>query len=291
MDIKLWRAFVAVAEHGHYGQAAEALFITQPALSKQIQALELELGGQLFERGRHGALLTAFGAGVLDDARALVRHAAQVRSHAREVLAGQRGRLRIGFGLSTLDLAPQAIAAYRQQYPQVDITLNDLSSAEQQRRLLAGELDLGFVRLPVDGALDCLPLRSETLALVLPAHVRWQTLPVALDELNETGFVALTPSRGPGLAGQIARWCASRAFVPRVLQHSDDIQTVLALVAAGVGLALLPARATALLAQGIRSLPLPDAAAQWQLGLAWQAARANPARDGFVAMLRAGGTA
>ena len=128
MELKLLRAFLTVAELRHFGHAAEVLCVSQPALSKQIVALEDSLGARLFERGRHGAELTTFGAGFLPDAQSLVRDADEVLTRARESSSGTRGYLRVGLELSTLTLAPQLIAEFRRQYPKVNVTLKDRKS-------------------------------------------------------------------------------------------------------------------------------------------------------------------
>jgi DNA-binding transcriptional LysR family regulator len=286
MELKLLRAFLTVAELRHFGHAAEVLCVSQPALSKQIVALEDSLGARLFERGRHGAELTTFGAGFLPDAQSLVRDADEVLARARESSSGTRGYLRVGLGLSTLTLAPQLIAEFRRQYPKVNVTLNDLSSAEQGRRLLAGKLDVGFLRLPADSGLDAFPVLDEALALAVPQHARWKRIPANLEELNEQGFIGLARGRGPGLAAQIDRWCSEHGFVPRVTQQADDIQTVLAAVAAGVGAAFLPSR-TQYLLRDARVLPLRGTAAQWQVGLAWPAERDDPVMTRFIEFVRA----
>ena len=286
MELKLLRAFLTVAELRHFGHAAEVLCVSQPALSKQIVALEDSLGTRLFERGRHGAELTTFGAGFLPDAQSLVRDADEVLTRARESSSGTRGYLRVGLGLSTLTLAPQLIAEFRRQYPKVSVTLNDLSSAEQGRRLLAGKLDVGFLRLPADSGLDAFPVLDEALALAVPQHARWKRIPANLEELNEQGFIGLARGRGPGLAAQIDRWCSEHGFVPRVTQQADDIQTVLAAVAAGVGAAFLPSR-TQYLLRDARVLPLRGTAAQWQVGLAWPAERDDPVMTRFIEFVRA----
>jgi DNA-binding transcriptional LysR family regulator len=286
MELKLLRAFLTVAELRHFGHAAEVLCVSQPALSKQIVALEDSLGARLFERGRHGAELTTFGAGFLPDAQSLVRDADEVLTRARESSSGTRGYLRVGLGLSTLTLAPQLIAEFRRQYPKVSVTLNDLSSAEQGRRLLAGKLDVGFLRLPADSGLDAFPVLDEALALAVPQHARWKRIPANLEELNEQGFIGLARGRGPGLAAQIDRWCSEHGFVPRVTQQADDIQTVLAAVAAGVGAAFLPSR-TQYLLRDARVLPLRGTAAQWQVGLAWPAERDDPVITRFIEFVRA----
>jgi DNA-binding transcriptional LysR family regulator len=274
MDIRLLRSFLTLANLGHYGRAADILYMTQPTLSKQIVNLEKELGGRLFERGRHGAQLTAFGALFLPDASRLIRETDGILQQARRASLGERGQLRIGFGLSTLELAPQAIARFSRKYPDIAITLNDYASQDQAQRLLAGELELGFLRLPTDTGLAVLPLMEERLALAVPAASQWQSIPISLEDLNHSGFIALNSHRGPGLAAQIQRWCNSHQFNPRVIQNCDDIQTILAIVAAGLGVAVLPCRAHLLLHKQVRMLPIQEQLASWKIGLAW-----NPLKD------------
>jgi DNA-binding transcriptional LysR family regulator len=285
MEIRLLRAFLTVADLGHFGHAANALFISQPALSKQIVALEEDLGGRLFERGRHGAELTAFGAAFRSDAEGLVRDADEILARAREAGSGKRGYLRVGFGLSVLTAAPQLIAKYRKRYPNVSVTLYDYSSSEQTRRILSGKLDVGFMRLPAGVGLASLPVLDEALGLAVPDSAHWKRLPADLNELNAPGFIALARGLGPGLAKQIEHWCGEHGFVPRVVQQAGDIQTVLAGVAAGVGVAFLPSHAQSLL-RNARILTLRDDAARWTVGLAWQATRDDPVIDRFVDLVR-----
>lgn len=286
MELKLLRAFLTIAELRHFGRAADALHLSQPALSKQIAALEASLGARLFERGRHGADLTTFGDGFIADAQTLVRDADTVLARAREAASGTRGFLRAGLCLSTLTHVPKLIAEFGALNPGVRITLHDLSSHEQTHRILAGKLDVGFMRMPASAGLSGFTLLDETLALAVPEHTRHTRLPANLNELNEPGFIALSRTRGPGLAAQIDRWCAEHGFTPRVIQEADDIQSVLASVAGGVGAAFLPSRAQYLL-RDARVLTLRDRPARWRVGLAWHAGRESTVTARFVAFMKA----
>ncbi|MEX3958543.1 LysR family transcriptional regulator [Trinickia symbiotica] len=285
MEIRLLKTFLTVAELRHFSRAADALHMSQPALSKQIGALEASLGGKLFERGRHGAELTPFGEEFLPDAQALVHDAEEVLVRAREASSGRRGHLRVGICISVLTLVPKLISDFRRQHPGVAITLSDLSSAEQTRRLLSRKLDAGFLRLPVGEGLSSFKVMDESLALAIPPQLRYKRLPSDLGTLNEIGFIALSRSRGPGLAAQIDRWCGEHRFVPNVTQQAEDIQSVLTSVAAGVGIAFVPSRAQHLL-RDATILPLHGRPATWRVGLAWPSAREDAVTDRFVSFVR-----
>lgn len=282
MDLKLLRAFTELVDAGHYGKAAATLCVTQSTLTKQIQALEAAVGGVLLERGRHGARPTALGALLLAEARPLLALSREVDLRLSHASAGLTGRLQIGFGLSTLIAAPALIAGFRPLVPECRITLDDMASREQHDRLRAGRLDLGFCRAPADAdELNFRPLFTEHLALVVPEGVALPP-PERLDDLNPLGFVALTARRGPGLAAQIAAWSAAAGFQPRVVQQADDLLTVHAVVAAGLGAALLPWHGVAALGGRTRHRRLDGEAATWPVGLCWRAGDSNPLLRRFV---------
>lgn len=260
MDIKQLRALVALAKQGNYRQAASLLCTSQPALSKQIQALEAQLDVRLFERGRQGAVLTAGG---------------------RRVALGEAGRLALGFGLSSFHLAPQLVAAFRQRFPEVAIVLEDLPSERQYQLLLQGDLQAGFVRLPVNTPLCGVALLSDRLVLAAPG-----ALALRADDLmarfNQLPLLQLTPKRGRGLSNQSLRFIAAHRLTPNVVQQAGDIQTLLALVAAGVGVALLSHSITHIAPAGIDILPLSGEETEWQVGIAWDPQRTDALRDNFI---------
>ena len=221
----------------------------------------------------------------MPDATALIRDADDILLRAKEASGGTRGRLRVGLCLSVLTIAPRLIADFRRQNPNVNVTLVDLSSAEQTRRLLAGTLDVGFMRMPKTDELAAVSVVDESLALAIPQEAKIKRLPADLNVLNEIGFVTLTRARQAGTADQVDQWCVKRGFTPRIIQEAQDIQSVLATVAAGVGVAFLPSRMRFLL-RDATVLPLPGAHARWRVGLAWQARRDDVMMQRFVAFAR-----
>jgi DNA-binding transcriptional LysR family regulator len=278
MDLRLLRAFITVARLRTFGAAADELATSQPALTKQIQVLERRLGSALFVRGRHGARLTPEGELLLPDALQLIERSEAFERRAAQVAAGAEGSLAIGFGLSGIELAPRAVALFRSRWPRVSVSLEDLSSAEQYERLQAGGLQIGFVRLPVPAGLEHLRLRKDRLALALPID---QAVPRDLASwLDGRPLVRLTPSRGPGLATQINGLYAELGCHPQVLQEAGDLQTMLALTAAGAGPSVVPLSAERIAPGEVRLVPLPGRAATWWIGAAWSTR--TPLTERFV---------
>ena len=276
---------MAVAEHGTFGAAAQALAVTQPALTKQIQALEARIGGALFRRGRLGARLTPLGRTLLPDARDAVERLDAFELRAKRLTAGGAGRLALGFGLSTIDIAPRAVAEFRRRHPDVGVTLDDMATAVQLERLRRGQLDAGFVRLPVDPEFSVLELGTDHLMLAVPGNA--DTEPGVRELIRRHGMVALAQTKGPGFVDHVQRYLAAEGIKPRVLQRANDLQTVMALVAAGVGVALVSARAPVVVAaERIRWVPIEHEAASWGVGVAWSGGEAAPALAAFLEVTR-----
>lgn len=281
MELKLLRAFVELANVAHYGLAASRLGMTQSTLSKQILVLEHQVGGRLFERGRHGAKLTRLGALLLKEAGRLLKLNDEISGRLARAKSGFAGHLDVGFGISTLKLVPRLVAAFRAEIPDSEITLNDMPTSEQHRRLRDGTLDLGFCRAPLGNDLSFEPVLEEKLALVLPHGTKIPPLD-RFSNLNELGFVALMPERGFGLAAQISQWCSAARFEPRVVQYADDILTVHAVVAAGLGAALLPFAGVSALGGSTDNHLLQGEAGSWPVGICWRREDAHPLLMRFV---------
>lgn len=283
MEERLWRTFVAVADHGTYAEAGRALAVSQPAITKQIQTLEGRVGGALLRRGRHGAVPTALGKALLPDIREALERLDSLALRARRLAADGARSLMLGFGLSTIDIAPRAVAEFRRRHPSARVTLDDMASVEQVERLRRGELDAGFMRLPVEEDLSVLELGRDELVLAIPEGI--DPAPGIGALITDLGLVSLVPSRSPGFTAQVDGYLAAAGLAPRILQRANDIRTVLALVAAGVGTALVSARVGAI-APDLRLLPVDHPAARWRIGLVWAGREHSPALAAFVAVTR-----
>ncbi|AJJ24733.1 LysR family transcriptional regulator [Yersinia enterocolitica] len=278
MNIKLLKAFVMLAQKGNYGDAAQALCVTQPALTKQINLLESMLNIHLFTRGRHGAALTRSGQQLLAQAEKTVSQSEFFLRSAARVAKGIEGLLAIGFGLSTFYTAPHYIAKFRQQFPAISITLEDIPSAQQYALLTRGELQIGFVRAPPTAVLNFYPLFDDRLVLVTA-----QNKTHSPDEwLKHLPLLRLYTERGRGLNAQTDLFLQSNQWYAPTTQEVEDIQTILALVIAGIGVALLPQSVVHIAPPGINIMPLSGENLSWQVGIAWDDRIQDWVRDNFI---------
>lgn len=281
MDIKLLRAFVTLAQQGRYHAAAQILCLTQPALTKQIQTLEHLTGLRLFLRGRQGAALTSEGQQLYPRACALLKHHDEFSEYVRDIQKGSTGRLALGFGISTFDLAPAKVRAFHQRFPDVDISLNDIPSYEQCQMLLDGRLHAGFVRLPIQEPLVSVALLEERLMLAAPCDAVTDNADLSL-LLSRYPLLQISPKRGRGLSEQVAGFLRANRLRPATIADADDIHTLLALVAAGNGIALLPSGASHIVPAGVTLVAVEGHSAQWQVGIAWNPLVQDVVRERFI---------
>ncbi|WP_447502373.1 LysR family transcriptional regulator [Aeromonas caviae] len=287
-DLRQLQAFVMLAESANYREAANRLFVTQPALTKQIQGLEQALGSTLFNRGRHGAELTAIGLQLLPQAMALVDHGKGFEQHALALASGAAGRLNIGFGLSSFALAPSLVARFKQQAPEVMVHLQDMPSAIQHELLLSGQLQLGFMRRPQSERQQELRLLTDRLVLAVPTQLIGPD-PAAFDveqALTRQPLLQMVGHRCPGLTQQIAGFLGANRLTG-MIQEAEDIQTLVALVAAGIGNAILPRSVGFIAGKEVTLYPLSGPWSEWEISLVWNPEFADPIRDRFLALVRA----
>lgn len=286
MDIKLLRAFVTLAQQGRYRTAADILCMTQPALTKQIQTLEHLAGVTLFQRGRQGAKLTAAGQQLCSRASELLKQYDEFREYVGRVRKGSVGKLSLGFGISSFQLAPAQVSAFHGRFPDVDVSLNDMPSDVQCRMLLEGQLQAGFIRLPAPENIKAAILMEERLVLVTPSKLGATSVNIR-SVLEVHPLLQITPHRGQGLVAQTACFLREHNLNVRITSAADDIQTLLALVAAGNGVALLPAGVSHILPADVNIAPLEGANTRWLIGIAWNPAIEDALRDNFIKMVAA----
>ncbi len=289
MELRHLRYFVAVAEHLSFGRAAERLHISQPPLSRQIRGLEVELGAALFSRTRRSVRLTAAGAALLPEARRLLRDADALQAGARQLASGQVGTLALGFiSVAAYNVLPELAPEFRRRHPGIRLALQEATSDVQLAALAQGELDVGLVLPPVDApGLDYAPLLHDTLVAALPAGRGGGKGPLALASLRDEPFILFPRPVGTSLHDQIVGACQRAGFAPRVEQEAIQMQTIVSLVAAGMGVALVPASLMNLRRTGVAYRPLTDRSSRIELGIAWRRADDAPAVQAFVGLARA----
>jgi DNA-binding transcriptional LysR family regulator len=247
MELRQIRSFLSIAETLHFGRTAELIHLSQPALSLQIRALEEEVGVRLFDRNRRKTTLTAAGLAFRDDAAAALAQLDQAVRRARLAANGKLGLLRIGF-ISTVgsEIVPNIVRQFGELNPEVEFSLRAITTADQVQMLEAGSLDIGFFRLPIGAhsALDVVTVHREPFVLVVPSfHKLAKRKKVRLREVSGQDFVMYERTYAPGFHDLIFGMLRDARIVPKVSQTAAEISTLISLVAAHMGVAILPASA------------------------------------------------
>ncbi len=277
ITLRQFQQFIAVAEQGSYRQAAEKLFVAQPALSVSIQKLEAEVGAQLLERGSKGVTLTLAGQALIKDAKAALFYSEQACRSARLVALGEWGTLRLGFvGSATYTLLPLCVPAFRSDHPNVKVELREDSSIGLLNLVRTHEIDAAVVRGPIaeEDAIEAWVIQRDDLILAVPVgHPLAARKKLALKECRNEGFVLYASTLVPGLHGEALSLCHKAGFTPHVSQEAIQVQTQLSLVASGMGIALVPAVTRSYSPQHVRFIDLVDEGARRCLSLSLVAHR------------------
>ncbi|MCO4863379.1 LysR family transcriptional regulator [Cupriavidus sp. WGlv3] len=280
-DLNQLRCFIAVGEELHFGRAAARLFMTQSPLSRQIRLLEESLGVRLFDRNSRAVRLTAAGAALLDDARRLLALAGHAVDTARRIDKGVSGKVRIGFtAVAGYDLVPNLIANAGEALPEIEATLHEMVTVAQVGALQAGIIDLGFMR-PITDMGPGLQWRlavSEPLQLAMPAgHTLAQRAQIGRKDLAGLPFIQYSATEGKYFHDLIGAVLAGTSRPPRVVQQMSQTHSVIALVRAGLGVALVPASARHLHFPHVLFRPIWRDDVRAELHLIWREPTHNPA--------------
>jgi DNA-binding transcriptional LysR family regulator len=300
MDLKQLRYFVAVAEESHITRAAERLGMQQPPLSAQIKAIEADIGVQLFRRKPRGVELTAAGRELLMDGRDILARMERAVQRARQTARGEIGNLCVAIAPTAPfnKIVPRAIRNFRKAYPLVSLTLEEGLSNEVVAGLINQRIDVAFVRNSSihAGDLATIPLLNEPMIVALPSHHALvkstpARQPIALAQLRNEPFIFIGPP-GTGLHDETIAACRRAGYSPRPGQQAPRITSALGLVAAEMGVVLIPESLKALRVDGIvyrnvKGLHPPRAF----LGLTFLRINRSEAIKKFIATVRAARTA
>jgi DNA-binding transcriptional LysR family regulator len=299
LELRHLRYFVAVAEEGGFTRAAARLHIAQPPLSQQVRALEEDLGMRLLERLPRGVRLTPAGAAFLSEARAILAAVQGAESRVKRVAAGVEGTLAIGLASSaaTHPLVPRLLAEYRERYPRVDLRFVEGNAASLSEALLAGEAHVAFVRAPVDrppGIRFDKLLQEPMLAVFARDHAlaalaaRRKPAWVSLRELARHPLVLVRRPGAPGMYGDLMLACAEAGLAPGIALEVGNMLTNVLLVAAGIGVSVVPASMRGIQGERVAYAVLRGAGRlAAPLTLVSRTGEPNPCADRFVALARA----
>lgn len=264
IELKRLNAFVTVVEAGSITRAAELLFIQQPPLTRLLQGLEQDFGVPLLQRLPRGVIPTEAGEVLLQEARAVLARAEQLNAAMRRAAQGEQGRIRIGFTSSAAlhTFVPALLRRYREIYPSVSTQLEESGSGELLEAVVAGQLDVAFVRMPVKDMpeLEMEKVLEEPMWVAVPAGhrlaARVSGQPLKLEELSNEPFVLYRRRAGQGLYDAILAAYVRAGFSPHIVQEAPRLTSCLSLVGAGLGISIVPASMTRLGGDGVVFLPL-----------------------------------
>lgn len=293
IELRQLRHFVTVAEEMHFGRAALRLHMTQPPLSQSIQALEALLGVQLFRRTSRSVALTPAGAALLPEAQRILQQTAALPDLMRRAASGASGRLSLAF-VSTADYSvlPHFLREFREAYPQVEIDLREATTDVQLDELAQGRIDVGLLIPPLPdktkSQLDYLPVLSEPLILAVPKGlnaVRGKQA-VALKAVADLPLIIFPRRIAPAFHDAILACYRDAGLTPHIGQEAIQMQTIIGLVSAGMGIALVPQSVSNLKRPGVDYRALADKTPLVETGMAWRRDNTSPVLNAFLELLR-----
>ena len=275
MELRHLRYFIAVAEELNFTRAAEKLHMAQPPLSQQIQQLETQLGFQLFRRTKRTVVLTEAGQVFFEESQKIMQQVDRAIQLAQQTSRGELGQLTIGFVSSAAhNVVPAILQQFRTLHPAVKLELHELTTNEQLQRLRFGQIDIGFVRPPVeeDGINSEIVFREPLIVALPETHHLADRAQVELRELSTEPFILFPRSLAPGLYDPIVSLCQEAGFSPIAAQEALQMQTIVSLVAAEMGVAIVPASMQNFQRCGVVYKPLQESTFIVAIALIWRIA-------------------
>jgi DNA-binding transcriptional LysR family regulator len=288
MELRHLRYFVVVGEEQHYGRASHRLRVAQPALSRQIQDLEEEVGFKLFDRLPRGVKLSVAGKLFLEDARRILQAVSEATARAAHVARGQSGTLRVGFteNASWHGVVPDSFRRFREQQPDAELQLQPAASLEQLDAIRSGRLDAGFVNFmpKADPELDQLAVAVHHLELAVPKrHPLTKLKKLRLRELTDALFIWFPRRASPAFYDRLMHECYRGGLKsPRIVQEGLNEATILSLVSTGLGVGWVLGSARWRCPETVAILPVVDLNVPLRLTLAWRRDNTSPLLARFI---------
>ena len=284
IDIRHLRYFQVVAEELHFGRSAARLCIAQPALSRQIQQLEEEIGTTLLKRTQRRVELTAAGTLLLERTTQILADISRAAIDTRRVGNGEFGRLSVGFiHSSTYGLLPSVVERFQHLYPDIELELHEMSITEQHIALARGLIDVGILRpQPAPGQIETQIIMDDPFILaVSDKHPLAKSEAVRLLNCASEPMILFSKRESPLFHSRIIAMCELAGFTPRAVQNAIHIHTVVGLVGAGIGIAIVPDTARNLRPKSVRFLEIIDKTEPVHVALAWHKGKDSPAIRSF----------
>jgi DNA-binding transcriptional LysR family regulator len=291
IELRQLRYFVTLAEEMHFGRAAQRLHMTQPPLSQAIQSLEANLGEALFQRTSRSVTLTPVGLALLPEAQRILQDLAALPDLARRAASGTSGRLSLAF-VSSADYSvlPPALREFRAACRDVQIDLREATTDVQLEELMQGRIDAGLLIPPlpdkIKSQLDYLPLLSEPLIVAVPKglSVLRGKQAVSLRALSELPLIIFPRRIAPAFHDAILTCYHDAGLTPHIAQEAIQMQTIIGLVSAGMGIALVPQSVSNLKRTGVEYRALTEKTPLVETGIAWRRDNASPVLHAFLAL-------
>ena len=272
LELQWLRSFVVLSELLHFGRSGAALNLSQSALSVQMRKLEQHLGTQLLIRDRRSVRLTRAGDNLLRNSQRILSDLGGAERQAKQTGDGVRGHLRLGFvSTAATEFMPGIVRFYRSKHPDVVLSLQNLRTTDQIEALLRQQVDIAFLRLPVTvEELEIALIASEPFRCFLPKDHRLAgRSEVDLVQLKYDPFFLYDRSKAPGFSDRILSICLNAGFSPQMTQNASEMQTILSMINAGLGVSILPKSAAALGSMHLINLPLVGCNVNSELGIAY----------------------